>query len=219
MKVVYIAHPISGNIEKNLLKVKIIARKINMKEPDVVPFTPYYLDCIALDDNNPVERERGIKNDIELMKRGFIDEVRLYGNRISKGMRAEVKLAIQLGITVRPMTNGTKAEFKALYGVEVFVEPLAKTESKDKKQETQEKDHINPAHYRKYPLQSIEMMEGIWGTAATSIFCEMTAFKYRMRLGQKDAVEQEQKKEQWYLDKAKELQERINTETEIEGIR
>lgn len=72
----------------------------------------------------------------------------------------------------------------------------------------EEKDHINPSHYKQYPVQAIEMMEAIWGTEATAMHCEMTAFKYRMRLGHKDATEQEQKKEQWYLDKAKELHEK-----------
>lgn len=100
MKIAYIAHPISGDIKYNLERIVQICRTINLEEPEVVPFAPYYLDCIALDDNNPEERSRGIKNDTELLKRGFIDEVRLYGNKISRGMLAEVKLAIKMNIPV-----------------------------------------------------------------------------------------------------------------------
>lgn len=110
MKIVYIAHPISGDITGNLEKVKQIGRKINLEEPAVVPFAHYYFDCHSLDDNVPAERVRGIKNDIELMKRGFIDEVRLYGDKISRGMRAEVELAKELGIPVVAMTEQTKRE-------------------------------------------------------------------------------------------------------------
>lgn len=100
MKVAYIAHPISGDIQGNLKRVEMIGRKINLEEPDVIPFAHYYFDCHILDDNNPEERERGIKNDIALMKKGFIDEVRLYGDKISPGMEAEIKLAKELNIPI-----------------------------------------------------------------------------------------------------------------------
>lgn len=100
MKIAYIAHPISGDIEGNLKKIRAINRTINLEEPDVVPFAPYYLDCVSLDDNVLEERERGIKNDIELMKRGFIDELRLYGDRISNGMLAEIKMALKFNVPV-----------------------------------------------------------------------------------------------------------------------
>ena len=86
MKVAYIAHPISGDPEGNIAKILDIVRSINLLEPDVVPFAPYIVDCQALDDQNPEERERGIQNDIALFRKGFIDEVRLYGDRISMGM-------------------------------------------------------------------------------------------------------------------------------------
>lgn len=110
MKVSYICHPISGDIEGNLNRIKEIGRKINLEEPDTIPFAHYFFDCYSLDDNIPEERERGIKNDIALMKKGFIDEVRLYGNRISEGMWAEVRLALELGIKIIPMTPETKLQ-------------------------------------------------------------------------------------------------------------
>jgi len=70
-------------------------------------------------------------------------------------------------------------------------------------------DVINPSHYKQYPFEAIEMMEKIWGPEKTAWYCEMTAFKYRMRLGHKDGVDQEMGKEKWYLDKAKELKGKI----------
>lgn len=110
MRIVYIAHPISGDIKGNLEKIMNIVRQINLEEPEVLPFAHYWLDCHALDDDNPEERKRGIKNDIELMTRGFIDEVRLYGDKISSGMRDEVILAEKLGIPVIPMTDETRSQ-------------------------------------------------------------------------------------------------------------
>ena len=103
MKVVYIAHPIGGDIKKNLEEVRQIGRKINIEEPNVIPFAHYFFDCYSLDDNVPEERERGIKNDIALFKMGFIDELRLYGNRISSGMKAEMELAKMLNIPIVDM--------------------------------------------------------------------------------------------------------------------
>lgn len=111
MRVVYIAHPISGDVKENLNRVASIGRKINLEEPEVVPFAHYFFDCHILDDDVLKERERGIKNGIALMRKGFIDEVRLYGDSISGGMRCEIDLAIELGIEVKPMTEATKREF------------------------------------------------------------------------------------------------------------
>ncbi len=108
MKIAYIAHPIRGALRGNLEKIREIGRKINLTEPNTVPFAPYYFDCYSLDDRVLKERKRGIKNDVCLIKRGFIDEVRLYGDRITPGMMAEINLAHDLKIPVIPMTTETK---------------------------------------------------------------------------------------------------------------
>lgn len=68
-------------------------------------------------------------------------------------------------------------------------------------------DHINPAHYKKFSYEVIEMMEAIWGKEHTAIHCEMCAFKYRLRMGEKpdQPIESDLGKVKWYLDKAAEL--------------
>ena len=71
-------------------------------------------------------------------------------------------------------------------------------------------EHVNhPTHYNSYSMECIAMMEMIWGAEATALWCEMTAFKYRMRLGNKpdNPIDQDLAKEAWYLAKAKELRE------------
>lgn len=115
MKVAYIAHPISGDINNNLERIKKIGRQINLDEPDVIPFAPYWFDCHCLDDNIKHERERGIKNDVAFFNKGIIDEVRLYGDKISNGMWHEIKLAKKLKITVIPMTEETYQDFYKIY--------------------------------------------------------------------------------------------------------
>lgn len=111
MRIAYIAHPVSGDINGNLRRIEKIIRKINLEESDVVPFAHYFVDCYALDDDVEKERRRGIRNDKAIMKRGVVDEIRLYGDRISEGMADEVELAHKLGIKVIPMTDQTEEEY------------------------------------------------------------------------------------------------------------
>jgi hypothetical protein len=106
--IIYIAHPVSGDIKANLERILKIIHELNITRPDIIPFAHYVVDCYALNDDIPEQRQKGIENDTELLKRGFIDELWLYGNRISVGMLAEIKLAQSLGIPVVPMTPETQ---------------------------------------------------------------------------------------------------------------
>lgn len=77
---------------------------------------------------------------------------------------------------------------------------------------TEEYDYINPQHYVQGDgKQTWERMIDIWGIEATRLFCAMTAFKYQDRIGNKPGEndEREMGKIQWYLGKAKELQNQI----------
>ena len=73
----------------------------------------------------------------------------------------------------------------------------------------------HPSHYNKYDIEVIEMMRRIYGTEAVALWCEMTAFKYRMRLGEKpeNPIEQDLKKEEWYLNKAKEYRNQLDADS------
>ena len=59
----------------------------------------------------------------------------------------------------------------------------------------------HPKHYNRYTKEVIRMMVDIWGYADTIKFCEMNAFKYRMRMGTKpdNDITRDLKKEEWYL--------------------
>lgn len=105
MKIVYIAHPIGGDVANNLADLRRIIRKINLETPNIVPFCPYYADVVSLDDNNPEERERGLRNDIALIKSGVVHEMWLTGKHVSAGMDMEKDLAMYLGIPVIDLTN------------------------------------------------------------------------------------------------------------------
>lgn len=100
MKVAYIAHPIGGDVEGNLAKIRGIVRKINLSTEDVVPFVPYYVDCCAMFDEVQEERTRGFKNNLHLLESGMVHELWLYGDRISPGMGIEIDCARKKGIPV-----------------------------------------------------------------------------------------------------------------------
>jgi len=117
MRIVYIAHPISGDVKGNLEKIRCILRSLNLSGLNIVPFAPYWVDCHVLNDDDPVERERGIRNDQEFFRRKSFDELWLYGDKISRGMFEEIKLAIEYEIPIYPMTSKTKEQFERLEGM------------------------------------------------------------------------------------------------------
>jgi hypothetical protein len=65
----------------------------------------------------------------------------------------------------------------------------------------------SPTHYNTYEKEVIDMMVDIYGKEKVAIFCEINAFKYRMRMGTKPGqdVSRDLDKEKWYLDKKNEL--------------
>jgi hypothetical protein len=71
----------------------------------------------------------------------------------------------------------------------------------------EEYDHINPNHYKVGGKETFEMMIDIWGKDAFIKHCEMTSFKYRMRIGIKpnQPIERDLEKAKWYELKAKQL--------------
>lgn len=83
---------------------------------------------------------------------------------------------------------------------------------KDKKNLEKYEMVQHPQHYNTYSVEVIDMFEKIYGVERTADWCEMTALKYRMRMGVKpeNPINQDLKKEQWYLEKAKELRNKIS---------
>ena len=78
-------------------------------------------------------------------------------------------------------------------------------------------DYINPAHYKNYSYEVIDMMERVYGTTAVVIHCELTAWKYRMRAGTKpdQPYERDLENEKWYLDRANTLREKVRKKKDI----
>ena len=115
MKTVYPAHPIGGDVENNVKLIRKIVRMLHFT-PGIMPVAPYMVDVQGvLDDDIPSERAMGLATATEYFKRGMIDEVWLYGPRISNGMRAEVLFAWDIGIPVRAITSETKRDLLEMH--------------------------------------------------------------------------------------------------------
>jgi hypothetical protein len=104
----YIAHPISGDVEGNVKRVKAIMADIIRDEPTTFPFAPYLTALELLDDDKPDHRARGITWNMRLLNSEVVDEVRLYGDRVSEGMLEEVAVAMMSGIKVVPKSDAAR---------------------------------------------------------------------------------------------------------------
>ena len=105
-KIVYIAHPIGGDVVRNLARVEEIFRKLTDRS-EVVPFTPYIQGFKHLDDSIPEHRQLGMLNNKAFFIKKSFDELWLYGTEISKGMWEEIKWAEENGIKVVAKAIGT----------------------------------------------------------------------------------------------------------------
>ena len=98
MKVVYIAHPIGGDVDNNVARVLAIVRRLNLSSSEILPFAPYLVDVMALEDTIPEQRARGFLNNRHFFTEGYVDEVWVYG--LSNDVRTEIGWAEEFGIPV-----------------------------------------------------------------------------------------------------------------------
>lgn len=95
MKKIYICSPLRGDYAKNIGMALRYCREVALQGD--IPIAPHIYFTQFLDDTIEVERNIGLKCGLELV--GLCDKVYVYGEP-SEGMKAEIKLAEQLGIEV-----------------------------------------------------------------------------------------------------------------------
>lgn len=96
MKLIYMASPYAGDIEKNTKFAKRACRHV-MNEGHAF-FAPHLLYPQLLNDANPQERQAGLAMGLAVLPR--CDELWCYGEHISHGMLLEIQEADRLGISV-----------------------------------------------------------------------------------------------------------------------
>ncbi len=112
---VYIASPLSGDVEQNLEFARKACRYAI--EQDVAPFAPHLLYTQMLDDSSPAERQLGVEMGNQML--ALCDELWLCGDRLSAGMADEKALAEQLGIPVHQINaeDILEVDFSATKGM------------------------------------------------------------------------------------------------------
>ena len=69
-------------------------------------------------------------------------------------------------------------------------------------------DNVNhPEHYKQHKFETIDEMVIVFGIDAVITYCKINVWKYRARAQYKGKPEEDNAKADWYLNKAKELQE------------
>ena len=108
MKKVYICSPLGGNVKENLEQVKRYTKYALMcGTAPVVPH--FYAEC--LNDGNPKEREIGLAAGLSLL--WFCDEMWIFGDVITEGMKSEINFCKNLNIRTRYVRD---TEIKKMIG-------------------------------------------------------------------------------------------------------
>ena len=97
MKLIFIASPYKGDIEKNIECAKKACRYV-LNEGNAF-FCPHLLYPQILDDNNLEERKLGISIGKKFLAK--CDELWVFGNHISSGMFEEIEFAKKMGIPIK----------------------------------------------------------------------------------------------------------------------
>jgi hypothetical protein len=109
-KRVFVGHPISGDVKGNTQKVIQICERMH-RFYGVIPVAPYLISLLYLDDSIIQDRLLGIEANHACFESGFVDELWLYGDRISPGMKEEMRAAVCGGIPIIPRTPQATATF------------------------------------------------------------------------------------------------------------
>ena len=96
MKKVYICAPLGGDVESNLERVKRYTRYALMC--GTAPVVPHFY-ALCLDDNDQKEREIGLAAGLGML--WFCDELWVFGQNITEGMKQELQFCKHLNIKTR----------------------------------------------------------------------------------------------------------------------
>ena len=96
MKKVYICAPLGGDVEGNLERVKRYTRYALMC--GTAPVVPHFY-ALCLNDNNQKEREIGLAAGLGML--WFCDELWVFGQTVTEGMKQEIQFCKHLNIKTR----------------------------------------------------------------------------------------------------------------------
>lgn len=106
MKLIYVASPYAGDIERNTEFAKRAC--LFVKNEGCAFFAPHLLYPQVLDDNDPEDRQYALETGKEILE--WCDELWVFGDIISSGMEAEIRRAEDSEIPVRYVSEQELAE-------------------------------------------------------------------------------------------------------------
>lgn len=100
IKVAYLAHPVSGDVKRNIARAKRWLSYLQKTYSGHVFIAPWItgIEICGDDDNDPLQRERGIQRDCAVIAK--CDELWLCGADFSKGMEREVVVAVKYRLKI-----------------------------------------------------------------------------------------------------------------------
>jgi len=101
--IVFVAHPVSGDVTANLAKARSVIRKLEEEHPKHTFVAPWILSCENWDDGNVAEREQQIQRGLRVLE--MCDELWLCGSKVSAGMLRETAHAIQHKLVLKDLTT------------------------------------------------------------------------------------------------------------------
>ena len=98
---VYICSPFSGKVKKNKRKAREYCRFA--VEQHTIPFAPHLLFPQFMDDSNPEEHQTAVFMNMVML--GKCEQLWVFGENYSKGMKAEIQKAKLKNIRIRYFTE------------------------------------------------------------------------------------------------------------------
>ena len=96
IKIIFVCSPLSGDIAENIRKATEYCRTVS--DLGYIPIAPHVYFTQFLDDEVFEDREWGLRMGLGLL--GRCDEIWVFGNTISKGMKSEIYAAQGLSIQI-----------------------------------------------------------------------------------------------------------------------
>ena len=178
-------------------------------------------ECLVDFEYNPkqVDDDMTLQEAAQLIDTDYcvdVDQIRFYGKNIGiDGTDGRVYTKVKEPIISENISYNISDQGLLMYEQGTYFHPNTNNIKADdligtlaKQSEKEEYEFVDsPTHYNSYEKEVIDMMVDIYGKEKVAIFCEINAFKYRMRMGTKPGqdVSRDLDKEKWYLDKKNEL--------------
>ena len=97
-ELVYMAHPVAGDVPGNIASAKRWLRTLQDSYPNKDFIAPWIIDVEIYDDSNPLYREAGLLRCERVIR--MCDSLVLTSDKISSGMRREWQLALVLELNI-----------------------------------------------------------------------------------------------------------------------